>query len=107
MPTAASQYVVLTGADLHAWTVDPNNPYTIGTRVHTRRTGIYTDAPLSGKVIGWARSRRAHTLYRETLDSEVLIDEEGPLVLIDETTERIEWWPGQSMGILEVEQGAE
>lgn len=66
----------------------------------------------TGEVVGWGRSRKAQEALHKALkvraeaqeeltdlDIDPLVDAEGPLVRINGA---IEWFPGQSIGILQV-----
>jgi len=101
------KYVMITPDDE---TLDCEPLARIGTRV-SQVAGL--KAGRMGVTVGWARGVLAHRLFTNAKDAakaagrelsandyEILIDNEGPLVLWDGEVE-IDWFPGQSMGLLD------
>lgn len=112
-----SSYVVLDlnafAAQIEADSGDPEMVVSLFAVQDMPVTSVYgTNEGSRGKVVGYARSRKADGQFRRAqaaakeanrdltaADYEVLIDAEGPLVKW-EGNPQIGWYPGQAMGIL-------
>lgn len=71
------------------------NPFTIGRRVFAESPA---DGLRYGTIVGWGRAKYADDIYRDTGNTEILCDNEGPFVKFDD--DNVEWIPGQAMSIL-------
>lgn len=100
------EYVVIPIPSLEEF---PDNPYQLNQKV--RIGGNYEHTGKTGRVVGWARSKRSHDHWTQFHPNDtagtcqwgdqcdMLCDSEGPLVLIDPPlSEQLEWFCGQGMG---------
>jgi hypothetical protein len=108
MPSTESHEYVIIEPHANEWHEDMRWIVTPGTKV-VQQTGI--KAGTVGTIVGQARARKADRIFRENLvraandgreltsdDYGPLIENEGPLVRMADGS--IEWFPGQSTGIL-------
>ena len=110
LPTDTDSYVVIE-VDAGSYPKDMRWVATLGARVRVRE-GLLREGA-EGVIVGHGRSRKADRIFKQTAlnaleagrevhgaDYEILIDNEGALVLFD-GDEEPEWYPGQAGGCLE------
>jgi hypothetical protein len=99
------------------WEDDPDNgfvnEYKIGRRIIVRPDLLNSNR--TGTIIGWGRAATSHQhgieMHGEVVTCQYgrgcdyLVDSEGPVIRYDDRLpgdETLDWYPGQSMGCLEV-----
>jgi hypothetical protein len=108
----SEQYVVI-DSDPGSYPPDMRWEATPGTLV---RQDYGTDKGRTGIIVGHARGRKAHRLFNKNRaravqerqpmtadDYEILIDNEGPLIVFDNAPTEVHWFPGQSFGFTRIE----